>query len=55
MHEELKADGVHAAGVTVRRDRPGHLAGPNRIADTYWTPHNQRVSEWTAETYFDGQ
>jgi short-subunit dehydrogenase len=55
MHQELKADGVHAASVTVAGAiAPGTALDPDRIAETYWSLHTQPASVWTAETYFDG-
>lgn len=56
MHQELKADGVHAATVTIAGAiAPGTPLDPDRIAGTYWSLHTQPAPDWTAETYFDGQ
>jgi short-subunit dehydrogenase len=54
LHDELKADGVHVAGITigvvVNRDGGVH---PNRIAETFWALHTQPTADWTAETVID--
>jgi short-subunit dehydrogenase len=56
MHDELKADGVHAASITVYGPiAPGTASDPDRIAETYWALHTQPAAEWSAETVFDGQ
>jgi short-subunit dehydrogenase len=56
MHEELKADRVHATSVTIAGAiAPGTPLDPDRIADTYWSLHSQPAGDWNAETYFDGQ
>src|SRR4051794_9718909 len=56
MHEELKADRVHAASVTIAGAiAPGTPLDPDHIADTYWTLHTQPAGAWNAETHFDGQ
>ena len=56
MHEDLKADGVHSSGVTIGGAiAPGTAFDPDRIADTYWGLHAQPLSEWAAETAFDGR
>jgi short-subunit dehydrogenase len=53
MHDELKADGVHASTVTIAGEiARGTATDPDLIADTYWDLHNQPASEWTAETDF---
>jgi short-subunit dehydrogenase len=56
MHQDLKADGVHAASVTIAGAiAPGTPLDPDRIADTYWTLHTQPAGDWNTETYFDGR
>lgn len=56
LHEELKADAVHAASVTIRGAiAPDTALDPDRIADTYWALHTQPAAEWRAETVFDGR
>jgi NAD(P)-dependent dehydrogenase (short-subunit alcohol dehydrogenase family) len=56
MHEELKADGVHAASITIAGAiKPNTLLDPDRIADTYWTLHTQPEAQWSDETVFDGR
>jgi short-subunit dehydrogenase len=56
LHDELKADGVHVTGITIRGAIvPGTPLDPDRIADTYWALHTQPAPEWTAETLYDGR
>ena len=56
MHEELKADGVHAVSVRIGGViEPGTPLAPDLIAETYWELHTQPVADWTAETVFDGR
>ena len=56
MHDELKADGVHATSITIGGAiAPGPAIDPERIAETYWALHTQPAAEWSAETVFDGQ
>jgi hypothetical protein len=56
LHDELKDDGVHAAGVTVTGNiAPGTPFAPDLIADTYWALHTRPAAEWRAELVFDGQ
>ena len=56
MHDELKADGVHATSITIYGPiAPGTAVAPERIAETYWALHTQPAAEWSAETVFDGQ
>jgi short-subunit dehydrogenase len=56
MHEELKADGVQAASITITGPiAAGTALDPERIADTYWRLHTQDASRWRAETVFDGR
>lgn len=55
MHDELKADGVHATSITVAGAiHPGTAIDPDRIADTYWALHTQPAGQWTAEIAFPG-
>jgi short-subunit dehydrogenase len=55
LHDELRTDGVHVAGVTIGGAVvPGGALDPDRIAETYWALHTQPESEWTAETTLDG-
>ena len=56
LHDELKGDGVHVAGVTIF----GEIAAdtpfaPDRIAETYWALHTQPAADWSAEAVFDGR
>jgi short-subunit dehydrogenase len=56
MHDELKADGVHAASITIAGAiTPGTALDPDTIADTYWNLHTQPAADWNAETVLDGQ
>jgi short-subunit dehydrogenase len=56
LHDELKADGVHVAGITIAGAiASGTPIDPDRIADTYWALHMQPVARWSAETLFGGQ
>ena len=56
LHDELKPEGVHAAGVTICGPiAPGTPIDPDGIADTYWNLHTQPAEQWTAETNFDGK
>jgi hypothetical protein len=56
MHDELKADGVHATGITIYgKIAPGTPLDPDRIAHTYWALHTQPATEWSAEALFTGQ
>jgi len=53
MHEELKADGVHATSVRIAGDiAPGSPVDPDRIADAYWALHMQPPGEWSDEAVF---
>jgi short-subunit dehydrogenase len=56
LHDELKPDGVHVAGITIAGAiAPDTALAPDIIADTYWALHTQPAAEWNAETFFDGQ
>lgn len=56
LHDELKPDGVHVAGVTIWGPiAPGTPVDPDLIADVYWNLHTQPAEQWTAETRFDGK
>jgi short-subunit dehydrogenase len=56
LHDELKPEGVHAAGVTIWGPiAPGTPIDPDVIADTYWNLHTQPAEQWTAETNFNGK
>jgi short-subunit dehydrogenase len=56
LHDELKGDGVHVAGVTIYGAvAPDTPFAPDRIAETYWALHTQPAAEWSAESVFDGQ
>jgi short-subunit dehydrogenase len=56
LHDELKPDGVHVAGVTIygaiAADTP---FAPDLVAETYWALHTQPADDWSAETAFNGQ
>jgi short-subunit dehydrogenase len=56
LHDGLKGDGVHVAGVTIYGViAPDTPFAPDRIAETYWALHTQPAADWSAETVFDGQ
>jgi short-subunit dehydrogenase len=56
LHDELKPDGVHVAGITIGGAiAAGTALDPSRIADTYWALHVQPAGQWSAETYVDGR
>ncbi|MDT7744534.1 MAG: hypothetical protein QOE59_3612 [Actinomycetota bacterium] len=55
LHDELAADGVHVAGITIGGAiTAGGALDPGRIAETYWSLHTQPTVEWSAETHLDG-
>ena len=56
LHEELKADGVHAAMIRIAGAiAPDAPFAPDRIAETYWALHTQPSAGWAAEAIFDGR
>lgn len=56
MHDELKADGVQATGITIGGAiAPGTPFDPDIIADTYYHLHTQPAADWTDELHFDGK
>jgi hypothetical protein len=56
MHDELKADGVHGASVTIAgATPPTPPSTPTASPRPYWALHTQPAAEWSAETVFDGQ
>jgi short-subunit dehydrogenase len=56
MHDELKADGVHATSITIGGAiARGTAVDPDRIADTYWDLHTQPAADWQAEIAFPNQ
>ncbi|SDG01411.1 short chain dehydrogenase [Klenkia brasiliensis] len=55
LHEQLAADGVHAAGVTVVGViEPGTPLDPDRIAETYWELHTEPRGAWSVDRVVDG-
>lgn len=55
LFQELAADGVHAASVTVAGAiQPGTPFAPELIAERFWALHTQERGQWAAETVFDG-
>jgi short-subunit dehydrogenase len=51
LHDELKGDGVHVAGITIGGAITGGTGlDADRIADRYWDLHVQPAAEWSAET-----
>lgn len=56
LAQELAADGVHVASVTVAGIiAPGTAVDPDVIAEDYWTLHTQPAGQWSTDIYFDGQ
>jgi short-subunit dehydrogenase len=56
LHDELRGDGVHVAGVTIHGAvAPGTPFAADRIAETYWALHTQPAADWRAEAVFDGR
>jgi short-subunit dehydrogenase len=56
LHDQLKPDGVHVAGVTITGPiAPGTPAAPEILAESFWTLHTQPQAEWTNEIYLDEQ
>lgn len=56
LHDELKTDGVHVAGVTITGNiAPDTAFAPELIADAYWQLHAEPVGQWSVETIFDGR
>ncbi|MBW3069375.1 SDR family NAD(P)-dependent oxidoreductase [Actinomyces sp. 594] len=55
LFQELAADGVHAASITVSGAiRPETPFAPELIADRFWAVHTQEREQWVGETVFDG-
>jgi NAD(P)-dependent dehydrogenase (short-subunit alcohol dehydrogenase family) len=53
---ELKPRGIHAATVTVAGFvKPETAFDPDRIADAYWTLHQQAPDDWQTEIVFNGE
>lgn len=56
LHDELKADGVHVAGVTVAGNIEADTPfAPDLIAEAYWNLHVEPADTWSVETVFDGK
>jgi len=56
MHDELKADGVHASSVTIGGAiAPGTRLDPSIIAETYWRLHTQPADAWRPEERVEGR
>jgi short-subunit dehydrogenase len=56
LHDQLKPEGVHAAGVTITGPiAPGTPAAPDVLAESFWDLHTQPRDEWTREIYLDDQ
>jgi short-subunit dehydrogenase len=56
LHDQLKPEGVHVAGVTITGPiAPGTPAAPEVLAESFWDLHTQPQAEWTNEIYLDEQ
>jgi hypothetical protein len=56
LHDQLKPEGVHVAGVTITGPiAPGTSAAPEILAKSFWAVHTQPQAEWTNEIYLDEQ
>lgn len=56
LHDQLKPEGVHVAGVTITGPiAAGTPAAPDVLAETFWDLHTQPQGEWTNEIYLDEQ
>jgi short-subunit dehydrogenase len=54
LHDQLKPEGVHVAGVTITGPiAPGTPAAPESLAESFWDLHTQPQAEWTNEIYLD--
>lgn len=54
LHDQLKPEGVHVAGVTITGPiAPGTPAAPEVLAESFWDLHTQPQDEWTNEIYLD--
>jgi short-subunit dehydrogenase len=54
LHDQLKPEGVHVAGVTITGPiAPGTPAAPEVLAESFWDLHTQPQTEWTNEIYLD--
>lgn len=54
LHDQLKPEGVHVAGVTITGPiAPGTPAAPEILAESFWAVHTQPQAEWTNEIYLD--
>jgi len=54
LHDQLKPEGVHVAGVTITGPiAPGTPAAPEVLAESFWDLHTQPQAEWTNEIYLD--
>lgn len=54
LHDQLKPEGVHVAGVTITGPiAPGTPADPDVLAESFWDLYTQPQSEWTNEIYLD--
>lgn len=54
LHDQLKPEGVHVAGVTITGPiAPGTPAAPEVLAESFWNLHTQPQDQWTNEIYLD--
>ncbi|GAA1717313.1 SDR family oxidoreductase [Kribbella yunnanensis] len=55
LDQTYGADGLHAASVTVYGSvAPGTAFDPDRIAEAYWTLHQQPRDQWEQEVHYTG-
>jgi NAD(P)-dependent dehydrogenase (short-subunit alcohol dehydrogenase family) len=55
LAEELKAEGIHVATVTIAgMVAPDTAFDPDRVADHYWQLHAQEKPDWTTEYVYSG-
>ncbi|MFC9688983.1 SDR family NAD(P)-dependent oxidoreductase [Kribbella sp. NPDC056951] len=55
LDQTYGADGLHAASVTVYGSvAPGTAFDPDRIAEEYWTLHQQPRDHWQQEVHYTG-
>jgi short-subunit dehydrogenase len=56
LHDQLKPEGVHVAGVTITGPiAPGTPAAPDVLAESFWDLHTQPQDQWTNEIYLDNE
>ena len=56
LHDQLKPEGVHVAGVTITGPiTPGTPVAPEVLAESFWDLHTQPQDQWTNEIYLDNE